>query len=59
MWVFDGEVWVEEGGETPKREVSEARRPLIGEMPELQIIETPRLREEPRHPGRSRQGTTH
>ena len=38
MWVFDGETWTEEGGETQRKQ--EAALPRYEEMmPELQVIE--------------------
>lgn len=50
MWVFDGEQWVKEGGESaPKVDAPVARPEDEGLVPELQIVEIPVIRRE-RHP---------
>lgn len=39
MWIYDGEEWVQEGGETPQ-DRPELQRPRYDQtMPELQVVE--------------------
>lgn len=47
MWTYDGEEWFEEGGSEEKRTPETAAIQYDMFLPELQVIEIPRVQPEP------------
>lgn len=47
MWTYDGEEWFEEGGSEGKRTPETAAIQYDMFLPELQVIEIPRVQPEP------------